>query len=219
VDIAKIRKKKKKLKETETQKAKETSSGENPDTLNTVTEKSEQNRASFSPPQHDNRDRVEKIDQPLLPDDEIDELSDQKDITEILAFKVANEEYAVRLNELQEIIKNQNITSIPSGPHYLIGVTSLRGKILPVVDLKIRLGLSGTIGEKKKIIILNSGKEPLGALVGSVSGVFKFLSRDLLPPPSTLTETEKRFIEGVARINDTFISILNVGEITKVEVL
>ena len=114
--------------------------------------------------------------------------------TEILAFKIANEEYAVRMTELQEIIRYQRITAVPCSPEYLVGVTSLRGKILPVINLKIRLGLGGGNGEGQKIIILSGKKEPLGALVDSILGVFRLPVSELLPPPSTLTEEEKNLI-------------------------
>lgn len=139
--------------------------------------------------------------------------------TEILAFKVANEEYAVRITELQEVIRYQKITAVPRSPRYLKGITSLRGKILPIIDLKERLGLAGKEGEKQKIIVLSGKKEPLGALVNAVLGVLRFPASELLPPPSTLTEEERNFIEGVVRINNKFISILKVDEILKTEAL
>lgn len=136
---------------------------------------------------------------------------------EISVFKVANEEYAVKTVELQEIIKYQRITAVPCAPKYLIGITSVRGKILPVIDLMIRLGLTGEYGDRKKIIVLSSKKDPIGALVSSVSGVFRFPVSDLLQPPSTLTEEEKNLIEGVVKIKNRFISVLNVSEIIKME--
>ncbi|MCK5286235.1 MAG: purine-binding chemotaxis protein CheW [Thermodesulfovibrionia bacterium] len=138
------------------------------------------------------------------------------DETEILAFKIGTEEYAIRMAELQEIIRYQRITAVPCSPNYLVGVTSVRGKIIPVVDLKVRLGMEGEHRGRQKIIILSGKKGPLGALVTSILGAFRFPSCELLPPPSTLTEDEKNFIEGVAKINNKFISILNIDEITKV---
>src|SRR3989338_1665844 len=147
-----------------------------------------------------------------------EEKPDTIEETEILAFKIANEEYAVRMTELQEIIRYQRITAIPCSPEYLVGVTSLRGKILPVINLKIRLGLGGGKREGQKIIILSGKKEPLGALVDLILGVFRLPVSELLPPPSTLTEEEKNFIESVAKIKNKFISVLNVDEITKIEI-
>ncbi|MBI4680611.1 MAG: chemotaxis protein CheW [Nitrospirae bacterium] len=133
-----------------------------------------------------------------------EEKPDAIEETEILAFKIANEEYAVRMTDLQEIIRYQRITAVPCSPKYLVGITSLRGKILPVIDLKIRLGRK---------------KEPLGVLVDLILGVFRLPVSEFLPPPSILTEEEKNFIESVAKIKNKFISVLNVDEITKIEIL
>jgi purine-binding chemotaxis protein CheW len=137
---------------------------------------------------------------------------------EIIAFKIANEEYAVRISKMQEILRYQRITPVPRSPRYLKGVTFLRGKVLPVIDLKDRLGLKGEVEGKQKIIVLATSKEPVGALVSSVLDVIRFPETELLQPPATLDEREKSFIEGVVRIQDRFISILNVEEIVNMEV-
>ncbi|MBI4698845.1 MAG: purine-binding chemotaxis protein CheW [Nitrospirae bacterium] len=141
---------------------------------------------------------------------------------EILAFKIANEEYAVKITELQEIIRYQRITIVPCTPLYVLGVTSLRGKIIPVIDLKIRLGLNGGVEakqKKQKILILSGNKEPLGALVSLILGVFRLPASELLPPPPTLTEEEKNYIDGIVKIKNRFISILNVNAITRMGAL
>lgn len=163
-------------------------------------------------------EKVEEACKTGLPEAGIEEETVQEE-TEILTFKIANEEYAVRIIELQEVLKEQNITAVPRAPSYLRGITSLRGKILPVIDLKARLGLTGENGGRQKIIILSGKKEPLGALVDAVLGVFRFPASEILPPPSTLTEEEKNFIEGVVKINNKFIPILKVDEILKMEAL
>ncbi len=136
---------------------------------------------------------------------------------EILAFKIANEEYAVKISELLEVLRNQRITPVPRSPQYLKGITSVRGKILPVINLKMRLGLKDDNLEKEKILVISGKKEPLGALVGKIMGVFKVPANEFLPPPSTLTNEERGFIEGVVKINSKFISILNVDEIYTME--
>lgn len=137
--------------------------------------------------------------------------------TEILAFKLANEEYAIRVSELQEVLRNQKITAVPRSPEYLKGITSIRGKILPILCLKKRLGLERENTGKEKIIVLSGSKEPIGVLVDAISGVFRFPSSELAPPPSTLTVEEKDFIEGVVKIHNKFTSILKVDEMLKIK--
>jgi purine-binding chemotaxis protein CheW len=137
---------------------------------------------------------------------------------ELIAFRISNEEYAVRLLEMQEIINYRKLTPVPRSPVYLRGVTFLRGKVLPVIDLKERLELRGGGDEEKKIIVLATSKnEPVGAIVSSFIRVLRFPEREILQPPPTLSEKEKKFIMGVVRMGDRFISVLNVDELVKVE--
>jgi len=136
---------------------------------------------------------------------------------ELLVFNVGSEEYAVKLSDMQEIIRSQTVTPVPRGPEYLKGVTFLRGKILPVIDLGKRLGLERESGMLRKIIVLSASKSPLGILIGSGIDVLKCRENEVLPPPSTLNEIETGLIESVVNINNRFISVLNINNILKVE--
>jgi len=139
---------------------------------------------------------------------------------ELIAFRISNEEYAVRLHEMQEIINYRKLTPVPRSPIYLKGVTFLRGKVMPVIDLRERLAIRGNGDEGRKIIVLATSKdEPVGAIVGSSIRVLRFPESDILQPPSTLSERQKRFIRGVVRIGERFISVLNVEELVKMEVI
>jgi purine-binding chemotaxis protein CheW len=219
MDIAKIRKKRKRQEELKEDTSKNTGLKEEPVMRGAGAEEVDTKRVPGIESKGDNVKQAGEINNTEITVSETTESLDQEEVTEILAFTIANEEYAVRLTEIHEIIRYQAITMVPSTPHYVIGVTSLRGKVLPVVDLKLRLKILGATEERQKIIILSGKREPLGALIGSILGVFRFSSQNLLPPPATLTEEEKMFIEGVAKIDNKFISVLNVDEITKVEVL
>jgi len=136
---------------------------------------------------------------------------------ELLAFNVGSEEYAVKLSDMREIIRSQTITPIPRSPEYLRGVTFLRGKILPVIDLGKRLGLEWESGMLQKIIVISASNAPLGILIGSGIDVLRCRENEVLPPPSTLDESEIGIIEGVVNINNRFISVLNVNNILKAE--
>ncbi len=146
------------------------------------------------------------------------EIPDEEPVKEIeiIAFKIANEEYAVKISEMLEILRYQKITPVPRSPKYLKGVTFLRGRILPVIDLQYRLGLKGENGVRQKIIVFDFPKEPVGALVNSLLGVIRVPETELLQPPATLDDREKSFIEGVVKIQNRFISVLNVDELVKI---
>lgn len=222
MDIAKIRKKIKKLEAHDRQKTNEVLQKEKPSRpfgIDSGIKEATKIVDTETKTGQEGAKEPGKVSKTKLPDVGVETDTVPVEDIEILAFKIADEEYAVKMTELQEIIKYQRITAVPGSPKYLIGITSVHGKILPVIDLKDRLGLTDKNGERQKIIIISAKKGPLGALVGAVLGVFRFSTGELLPPPSSLTDNEKNFIEGIVRINNKFISILKVDEILKMEAL
>ena len=154
------------------------------------------------------------------------------EITELLTFSLDTEEFAFKVGEVEEIIKFQSITLLPTMPDYVSGITSLRGKIIPVIDLKKRLALksmptggSGPVlshndwaDRKEKIIILAGPRGLIGAIIDRVMGVVRLPADMILDPPPHLTEEETRFIEGVVIIDKRFISIISSENALEIEV-
>jgi purine-binding chemotaxis protein CheW len=219
MDIARIRKKLKKLEAPDEQKTKEALQEERIKEVPEIADTKSVRLDSEIETEQEDAKKTREESKTESPDVEVEAKAVPIEGTEILAFRIANEEYAVKIAELQEVMRNQRITAVPRSPKYLKGVTSIRGKILPIVDLRERLGLTDKNTGKEKIIIISGKKEPLGILVGAVLGVFRFPSSEFLPPPSTMTDEEKGFIEGVVKINSKFISILKVDEVLKMEAL
>jgi purine-binding chemotaxis protein CheW len=138
-----------------------------------------------------------------------------ENIIEILTFKLLSEDFAFRVSDLVEIIKLQHITPVPGLSDSVLGLTSLRGKVIPVIDLKVKLSLRGDPAEdshRRKILIIKGPKGRIGAAVDRVTGVVRIPEADLLPPPSHLSEEELKFISGVAVVEKRFVSILNMQE-------
>jgi purine-binding chemotaxis protein CheW len=136
-------------------------------------------------------------------------------VIELLTFTLSSEEYAFRIGDLLEIIKPQRITRIPKSEAYLLGITSLRGKIIPVIDMKKMLSLKGSSGEqasRQKIAILNGPKGPIGALIDRVVGVIRPLASHIVESPAHLPEEEMKYIEGVVVVGSRFVSILRIEE-------
>ena len=139
----------------------------------------------------------------------------EEEIVEILTFRLLKEEFAFEISHLNEILRLQRITPVPKMPEYVRGITSLRGKIIPVIDLKKKLSLSENSGPhdtKNKILIIKGARGPVGAVVDRVVAVLRIARRDILPPPSHLSDIELKFIDGVAVIDKRFISIINMKE-------
>ncbi|HYA31528.1 MAG TPA: chemotaxis protein CheW [Thermodesulfovibrionales bacterium] len=137
-------------------------------------------------------------------------------LVELLTFVLGEEEYAFRIGEVHEIIRPQRITRIPRAEASLLGITSLRGKIIPVIDLRKTLSLDGKAGQegrKQKILILNGVKGPFGAMIDRVVGVIRSRASGIVETPAHLPEAQMKFIEGVAVMDGKFISILSIGEV------
>jgi purine-binding chemotaxis protein CheW len=143
---------------------------------------------------------------------------DKSDETiEILTFHLSKEDFAFRISQLHEIIRFQRITKVPKTSDFVLGITSLRGKTIPVIDLKQKLFLTDKVSFKNrdsKILIIKGSKGPIGVAVDKVVGVVNIPKSELLPPPSHLSETELRFIDGIAIVDKRFVSIINMEEAT-----
>lgn len=143
------------------------------------------------------------------------------EVIEILAFSLLKEEFAFKISQLEEIIRPQKITVVPKLPRYVLGITSLRGKIIPVLDLKIKLSLTdktSDINAKGKILIIKGLKGPVGAIIDKLIGVVRVRRNEIIPPPSHLTAAELKFIDGVVVVDKRFISIVNLEEATSINV-
>ena len=170
----------------------------------------------------------ETVKTPALP---VSELTEEGDVEiELLTFRLASEEFAFRVEEVEEIIRLQKITKVPTMPSYMVGITSLRGKIIPVIDLKARLNLGklsqeaveGThAGQERtagKILIIAGPEGFIGAVIDRVMGVVRISRREVLEPPAHLTEAEKKFIEGIVILDKRFISVVRSGDTMDIEI-
>lgn len=162
---------------------------------------------------------------------------DAEELVELLTFRLGQEEFAFRVSEVEEIIRHQQTTYVPTAPGYVLGITSLRGKIIPVLDLKNRLNLdtvsyvppshSSTVREtggdengsespeeggrhfdQQKILIVTGSRGMIGATIDQVLGVVRIPSSEILNPPAHLSDEEIRYIAGVVILEKRFISLL-----------
>ena len=164
----------------------------------------------------------------LLPESEMAEEGDVP--IELLTFRLASEEFAFRVEEVEEIIRMQNITHVPAVPSYMVGITSLRGKIIPIIDLKARLNLgklSQGVAEETnedrertagKILIIAGPEGFIGAIIDRVIGVVRLSRHEVLEPPAHLTEAEKKFIEGIVILDKRFISVVRSEDAMDIEI-
>jgi purine-binding chemotaxis protein CheW len=134
-----------------------------------------------------------------------------EELHEFLGFKLADEDYAFRVAVVEEILSPHSITRVPSTDPFVLGITSVRGKIIPVVDIKGRLtGVeTGELGDKLKIVIIRGPKGSIGVLVGKVMEFITLPGSYLADPPAHLEEPAAEYVDSVASFRDRFVSIVD----------
>ncbi len=132
--------------------------------------------------------------------------------TEHLAtFYLDREEYGVDVKQVQEIRRLTEITAVPRAPEFMRGVINLRGRILPVMDLRSKLGL-GAVGDtpNTRIIVVRVKERLLGLLVDGASQVLKVPLSRIEPPPEEVVERGGDYIRGVAKLDDRLIILMDI---------
>lgn len=135
-----------------------------------------------------------------------------------LSFRISKELFATNVKHVLNILEMVKITKVPKAPGYMTGIINLRGKVLPVIDTRIKLGLNETQITKDTCILVtelqqNDDKIQIGALVDSVQEVIEISQEKILPPPSIGTNYKSDFILGTYEFKDEFIMILDLNKI------
>ena len=131
-----------------------------------------------------------------------------------LVFSLQGEAYGVELASVREIISYTRPTSVPMMPGFMLGVINLRGHVVPVIDLARRFGGEATpIHKRSGVVILETAGQALGVVVDAVNAVMDFGDGQIEPTPSFGTGLRRRFITGMARTDDGFTILLDVGQV------
>ena len=133
---------------------------------------------------------------------------------QLCSFQLADALFGLDTMLVQEIIKVPEITKIYQAPEEIIGIINLRGKIVTIIDLAIKLDLPTEVETKnRRIIIVESQNEPFGLMVDHINDVIHIDGDELGPTPANVRITQGRFITGVFRNEEQLIAILNLEEI------
>ncbi|OPY80763.1 MAG: Chemotaxis protein CheW [Syntrophorhabdus sp. PtaU1.Bin153] len=134
-------------------------------------------------------------------------------ILQLVTFKLGQEEFGVDILKVQEINRMMDITRIPNAPPFIEGVINLRGKIIPIVDLRKRLGFLDGDGASEKttrIIVIELDGLVLGFIVDSVSEVLRIPENTIEPAPSIVGGIESEYIEGVGKLDNRLLILLEL---------
>ena len=156
-------------------------------------------------------------------DSETDQIEDQG---QFLSFYLADEIYAIALMNLREIIGYGDLTNVPMMPDFIKGVINLRGRVVPVVDLATRLGSQMAETTKRTSIIIvefyddtDDEKINIGIIVDGVDKVLDISPDDIEPPPSFGAKIRTDFIEGMAKVDERFLVLLDIASVLSIEEL
>jgi len=134
--------------------------------------------------------------------------------SQYLTFTLGDELFAMDIRTVREIIQYGPMTSVPLMPAFMRGVINLRGAVVPVIDLQARFGrVAARVGKKTCIVIFDAQRDDdrveLGLLVDAVSEVIEIAAAQIEPPPSFGTSVRRDFIQGMGKVDDRFVIILD----------
>ena len=133
---------------------------------------------------------------------------------QVVGFRIGNETYGVRIASVREIVRVPEITTVPHAPDLIEGVINLRGKIIPVMDLRKRFGTSAVQTDKKnRILVVELDNKLLGLIVSSASEVLKIPPSDIESPGSVFAEGESSYVTGVGKLKGRLIILLDIGKL------
>ncbi|MCX7772854.1 MAG: chemotaxis protein CheW [Clostridia bacterium] len=135
-------------------------------------------------------------------------------VQQLIKFHIADETFGIGITQIYQILKPQEIFKVPNTPPFIEGLLNLRGKVLTVFNLRKRFNMPAKENdENTKIIIVNMNELLLGFVVDSVTEIVRVPDEDIVETPPTLSTFDKRFLSGVAKLNDKLILLLNLDKV------
>jgi purine-binding chemotaxis protein CheW len=133
---------------------------------------------------------------------------------QLVVFQLGAELYGVEIARVHEIIRLQAVTRVPRAPAFVEGVINLRGKVIPVVDLRRRFGLpSAEHTRASRIVVVEIGDQVVGTIVDGVSEVLRVNTAIVEPPSPVVAGVDSEYLHGIARLPDRLVILLDLDRI------
>lgn len=145
-------------------------------------------------------------------------MNNEAKTTVYLTYSLGDETFATPVTDVREILEMMSITHVPQAPAYVKGVLNIRGMVLPVIDLRLKLSLmADEENPKSRIIVFDvqKGKERLliGCIVDAVTDVLEIAQDQIEPTPNLEDYKNSKYIDGMAKIDDHFIMLINIHKV------
>ena len=143
-----------------------------------------------------------------------EESEGEQKLTQLVTFSIGEEEFGVNILQVQEIIRTMEITNIPRAPEFIEGVINLRGKVIPIVDMRSRFGLESKEHDKNtRMIVIENETLIVGFVVDSVAEVLRIPASSVQPPPPTVAGLDSNYIDGVGKLDDRLLILLDLDSL------
>lgn len=141
----------------------------------------------------------------------------QNKLSQLCGFKIGNGYYAISVLEVQEVIKPHALTRVPSAPEYVRGLINLRGQIVTAISLRSLFGLKDEYGDDYMNIIVRFGESLYSLMVDEILDVIDVEEETFEKTPDTLDQKLRRFINGVYKLNNKLLILLDLEKILNVD--
>jgi purine-binding chemotaxis protein CheW len=133
---------------------------------------------------------------------------------QIVGFRIGRETFGLPISMVHEIVRPPEITNVPHAPEYVEGVMNLRGRIVPVIDLRRRFGgVPMENSRKNRVLVVDVDARAVGLIVDSASEVLKISDLEIEPPPNVLSEASTNYVTGVAKYQGRLIILVDLRKI------
>lgn len=133
---------------------------------------------------------------------------------QVVGFRIGRETFGLPISMVREIIRVPDITAVPNAPNYIEGVINLRGRIIPVVDLRKRFGEKSFEPDKKnRVVVVELETRAIGLIVNSASEVLRISPSDIEEPNNVFHEGELDYITGVGKLKGRLVMLLDLNRI------
>jgi len=135
-------------------------------------------------------------------------------VIQLVGFRLDDEDYAIAITKIQEIILMKPITRIPQAPDFIEGLINLRGSVIPIVHLRKRFGLPARdFDDETRTIVVNLSDRTFGCIVDAVTQVMRINAEDVQPVPISVRSLARQHISGLAKLEDRLLIILDIEKL------
>ncbi len=140
------------------------------------------------------------------------------ELLQLVSFTIGAEEFGVDITKVQEINRMVEITKVPQAPPHVEGVINLRGKVIPIIDLRKLMGVElQETGKNTRIVVVDIEEFVMGMIVDSVSEVLRIPVSTIEPPPDIVSSIDTDYIQGVAKLEDRLLIFLDLSKVISLD--